>query len=143
MEDRTRRYDDGRLRSAEEARDRERRERLADYRARLVDGPVLVLPMEQSRLGFNPQTLVPMEGIGTVYPTLQLVDRWGRLEVESGGALVRRDPKQATVAAPGIAADTRQGEGWRLALAPGWTLRAGPRDGDWTVSCDACEAATD
>ncbi|MDH5833459.1 hypothetical protein [Luteimonas kalidii] len=138
---RTRRYDaDGALRTAEEARERTRRERLAAWRATLVDGPVLVLPLGKSSFQFNPQTLAALDGVGTVYPTLRLSDAWGELVVADGGAaLVHADRKQATVALP-PGSDGRAGEGWTLTLAPGWTVVPGGRAGDSTVARDDAPA---
>ena len=95
------RYDDGTLRRFEVQRDQERQARLAAFKARLVDGPVLTLPLAKSNTQFNPQTLVPLAGLGTVYPTMRLTDDWGSLEVEHGGALVQGAAKQATVSAVG------------------------------------------
>lgn len=135
---RTRRYDDGTLRASEQARDDARKALLADYRARLVDGPVLVLPMDKANLQFKPLTLVPLVGIGTVYPTLQLQDAWGTLVVEQGGALVHKSPRHATVPAVALSQTELTGKGWRLTLNPGWRLRAGKRPGDFTVECVSC-----
>jgi hypothetical protein len=128
------RYDDGSLHASEVARDRERQARLAAFRAALVDGPVLTLPLAHTNYQFNPQTLVPLEGFGTVYPSMRLTDDWGSLEVESGGALVRRNPRIATVTARGADAGGTSGEGWRLTLDPGWTVRPGERAGDLVVT---------
>ena len=133
LEERARRYDDGTLRTRETARERDRQARLADLRARLVEGRVLVLPLAQSNFQFNPQTLVALDGVGTVYPTMRLTDVWGSLEVERGGALVRSAARLATVPR-GPSADTGNGDGWRLQLKPGWTITAGPREGDLTVT---------
>jgi len=44
-------YGGAELRAAEEKRDREQRERVARFRARLVDGPLLELPMEDANYG--------------------------------------------------------------------------------------------
>ena len=99
LQARVRRYDDGSLRASETQREQERLARLAAYRATLVDGPVLVLPLAHSNYRFNPQTLVAMEGVGTIYPTLGLGDDWGTLTVERGGALVAADQSRATVPA--------------------------------------------
>lgn len=134
------RYDgDGALRAREQTREQARQAVLAGYRSRLVDGPVVVLPMANSSLQFNPQTLIPLPDLGTVYPTLQLNDRWGTLVVESGGALVQRNPRQSTVSAAGFALETMHGDGWRLTLKSGWHLRPGDREGDWIVDCKVCE----
>lgn len=140
IEARARRYDtDGALRTAEEARERGRRERMAAWRAGLVDGPVLVLPLETPRFQFNPQTLAALDGVGTVYPTLRLADAWGELVVvEGGAALVHADRKRATVALPPDSGG-RSGTGWTLTLAAGWTLVPGERAGDSTVVRDGAD----
>lgn len=134
LEAREARYDDGTLRAREERRDADRRARLADFKARLVDGPVLSLPIAHGDYQFNPQTLIPLEGFGTIYPSMRITDDWGALEVEDGGALIWRNPKRATVSAKGMAASGLAGPGWRLTLKPGWTIRPGTRTGDFEVA---------
>jgi len=134
---RSRRYDpDGSLRLAEERRDAERQARLAAWRASLVDGPVIVLPLKRTRMQMNPQTLVPLDDIGTVYPVLRLADEWGELVVEGGAALVANAPRRAVVAVP-RGGDLLAGDGWTLHLAPGWKLVPGERQGDWTLKQEA------
>lgn len=67
---------------------------------------------------------------------MRITDVWGSLEVEHGGALVRRDPFQATVTAVAAEPSGRVGDGWRLTLRPGWTVKAGARAGDRIVECE-------
>ena len=134
LEQRTARYDDGTLRASEVRRDEQRRTRLAAFKARLVDGPVLSLPLDHSNYQFNPQTLVPLEGFGTIYPTMRLTDDWGSLEVERDGALVRHTPPIATVSAAGADPSGTSGDGWRLKLNPGWKVQRGERPGDLAVT---------
>lgn len=135
LEQRTAYYDqDGKLRAGEVQRDEERRARLAAYKAHLVDGPVLTLPLAHSNYQFNPQTLVPLEGFGTVYPTMRLTDDWGALEVERDGGLVHDKPSIATVSAAGADTAGTAGDGWRLKLNPGWTVKPGQRSGDLNVT---------
>lgn len=130
------RYDiDGALRHAEVAREDARQARLAQYRARLVEGPVVILPLDRTNFQFNPQTLTPLEGYGMVYPTARVTDRWGTLAIESGGALVHDQPRRVTVSASGADTATPRGEGWTLTLNPGWAIQPGPRDGDLQVTC--------
>ena len=136
LQARVRRYDDGSLRASETEREQERLARLAAYRATLVDGPVLVLPLAHANFRFNPQTLVAMEGAGTIYPTLGLVDDWGTLNVERGGALVAADHSRAAVAGPTAGIAPSKGEGWSLELKPGWRVVPGARAGDWTLAHD-------
>lgn len=140
LDQRAGRYDDGTLRLKEVRRDEDRRARLATYRASLIDGPVLVLPLNRTNRQFNPQTLVALDGVGTVYPTMRLIDDWGSLEVEDGGALVWSEPKQATVSAVDFAGTGTAGKGWRLTLNPGWEIGPGERAGDFTLRCvSGCE----
>lgn len=128
------RYDaDGALRASEVQRDEARRTRLAAFKAQLIDGPVLRLPLGQSNYQFNPQTLVPLDGFGTIYPTMRLTDEWGSLEVEHGGALVQGAAKLATVSAVGADPSGTFGDGWRLTLNAGWAVLAGERPGDLTL----------
>ncbi|MEO8367196.1 MAG: hypothetical protein ABI538_13430 [Pseudoxanthomonas sp.] len=129
------RYDDGTLRASEVRREQQRLLRLVTYRAALVDGPVLGLPLTHANFRFNPQTLVSLDGIGTIYPTLELSDDWGTLIVEREGALVLADKSRATVPAPAGAPSTR-GTGWTLSLNPGWRVVPGARAGDWRVAQD-------
>ncbi|MGH7565114.1 MAG: hypothetical protein ACREK5_11940 [Gemmatimonadota bacterium] len=121
--------------AAEEAdRRREAEERRADYRRRLVEDPVLVLPLQEIQKTFNPNAVIPLGEHGTVYPTLTLRDRWGTLIVESGGALITADFTRATAPrAPGSAC-APTGPGWTLELAEGWSLLPGERPNDCTVA---------
>jgi hypothetical protein len=135
IKERAARYDKGELRAAEERREEQRKAQLAAYRSRLVDGPVVELPLGGSTVfQFNPQTLVPLDGEGTIYPTVRLTDEWGALEVDEGGALVKTGKNVATVSAAHISASSLSGEGWRLTLKPGWTLRPEKRAGNFIVA---------
>lgn len=135
LQPRVRRYDDGSLRASEVRREQARVERLATYRAALIEGPLLVLPLAHANFRFNPQTLVALDGVGTIYPTLGLKDDWGSLVVDHGGALVYADKSRATVSAPAAKLPS-QGDGWKLTLKPGWRVVPGTRAGDWTIARD-------
>jgi hypothetical protein len=122
-------YDEGSLRTAEETRDRAVKTRITAQKAKLVDGPILVLPLKHANYQFNPQTLQALAPYGTVYPTLRLADDWGVLEVEAD-ALMAKDGKTAAVSAAGADPAALKGPGWRLTLKPGWTVQRGARTGD-------------
>jgi hypothetical protein len=127
-------YDpDGSLRAHEVAYERTKQLQLAEFQAKLVDGPVLVLPLADSNMQFRPQSLVPLGDLGTVYPTLTLEDTWGTLSVESGGALLRKKPKIATVSVAGFDPSALRGSGFTLRLKPGWAIQPGTRKGDLIV----------
>jgi len=135
------------LRGAEEEREHERQARLKAYRARLVGGPVLIIPLgQQMNFSFDPNNLLPLENLGTIYPTLRVTDAWGVLEVD-GGALMIRDREQRLthvhVPAP-VDKNARlvKGEGWTLQLAEGWRLEESTtRKGDYVLKPKAEAAA--
>jgi hypothetical protein len=105
------------------------------YRARLVEGPTLLLPGGRKfAFSFNPSTLVSLGDANTVYPTFHATAEWGTLDV-TDGVLVPTDFSRATVAAP---KDTQgphlEGPGWTLELAAGWSVVPGARAGSYTVA---------
>ncbi len=121
------------VRDAEEAREQTRAARQAGLRQRFIEGPVLRLPLMEMRLGFDPGKVEPLDSAGTVYGTLRIVDRWGVLDVTTGGGLVR-DWAEAIVPAPTDANGSRvTGEGWTLELAAGWAMVPGARTGDFQL----------
>jgi hypothetical protein len=128
---RAKRYRGEKLLGAEKERDKVRQKRIAEYRARFVDGPVLALPLQKLQISFDPRSVQPLEGVGMVYPSLQIVDRWGRLTA-SKGALVTADFKKVYVTAPREPkARPLRGEGWEIKLNPGWQVEPGERKGDF------------
>jgi len=83
---------------------------------------------------FNPGGLVPFPPHGTYYPTGTFAASWGKLQVDSGGALVAPDNRSLRVPAPADP-DARpiRGAGWVLQLEPGWTIRPSERPGSFAV----------
>jgi hypothetical protein len=127
------RYAGPRLVVEETAREERRLAQQAEFRARFVTGPTLVLPTSGAlSYSFDPNAVVPFDDGGTVYLTMQAQDAWGTLSVTEGGALLRLDGERGAIvvpaAAPGGAA--LRGPGWELKLAEGWELAAGTRPGD-------------
>ncbi len=130
---RAKNYDSNKLRAFETERENNRQKLLAEYRAKLVDGAVLELPILKMSMQMNPGTLVPLEPIGTVYPDIRIVDAWGILTVTKG-ALIKSDFSKIYVSAPSsLSAPSIQGDGWTLELNAGWTVAAGERKGDYVV----------
>jgi hypothetical protein len=97
----------------------------ADIRARLVEGPVLLLTQNDLQASFNPGELVPVPSHGTYYPTGTFQAAWGRLVVSAGGALMSPDWQTLRVPAPAAGAlpggSRIEGDGWSLELERGWT----------------------
>lgn len=122
------RYGGPALHQAETQREQRRLAQLQHNRARFVTGPVLRLDLQNMRIQFDPNSLQPLPGSGTVYPTLQLTDVWGTLQV-TDGALMQSDWKAVYVQAPAADGPLLQGDGWSPRLAPGWSVVAGARPG--------------
>lgn len=122
--------------AAESEREERHQALLGELKAKFVDGATLDFPaLPNMNRNFNPQTLVPFPPYGTYYPTGVFSAAWGKLEVESGGAVVAPDNRSVRVAAPSdIEARPVRGPGWRLDLAPGWTIRRGERGGSYAVT---------
>ncbi|MCY0998222.1 hypothetical protein OWM54_13890 [Myxococcus sp. MISCRS1] len=135
------RYDGAALRETERERARLAEARAEALRKKLVEGPVLRLPLVRMRIQFNPGELIPLAEHGTVYPGARIVDAWGSLTVSSD-VLLSSDWKTATVTAPRTEPrDARwEGEGWVLELAPGWQAKAGPRPGDLVLQAPDARA---
>jgi hypothetical protein len=132
-EKRARIYDGEKLLASETELDNNRQKILATYRAQLVDGPVLMVPLQKMSMQFNPGNLVPLDSLGTVYPNIRIVDVWGILTV-SKGALMNPTFSRIYVAAPNrLGVSPLQGEGWTLELNAGWIVAAGERKGDFVV----------
>lgn len=132
-DERSKRYDADRIVSEETQRERVRQETLAAARAKFVDGPVLRLPFEKMKIKLDPDGIVPLDDLGTVYPTARIVDTWGVLTV-TDGALIDKNWSSVTVSAPAeIGAKPLAGAGWVLELSAGWTFAPGIRPGSYTV----------
>jgi hypothetical protein len=113
-------------------RDEARKAKVAQFRARLVDGPVLILPRSQTlNYSFDPREVLPLGDLGTVYPNLKASDPWGTLEVSGGALMTAADLR---VPAPdGLKATPFKGAGWSLELSPGWGVSPDSRKGDYRL----------
>lgn len=130
---RAKNYDGGKLQAFETERDNNRQKLLAEYRAKLVDGAVLELPISKMSMQMNPGTLVPLEPLGTVYPDIRIVDAWGILTVTKG-ALIKSDFSRIYVSAPSNSSISLiQGDGWTLELNADWTITNGERKGNYVL----------
>lgn len=141
VDKRATRYGDAVIEREETARAADRAARLAAFRARLVDGPVLELKQARLQQSFNPNELIPLGDKGTIYPTGSFSAEWGSLEV-TGGALVSADYQVLRVQAPPsgstLTGQEITGPGWTLHLAAGWVItpleqRPGTAPGSLTV----------
>lgn len=130
-------YDGETLIASETRRENIRQQQLAKYRERFQDQPVLILPFtETGRYSFNPNNVVALDTVTTVYPGARVSDVWGVLEAPDGALLVREGGRVVRVLVtvpkdPG--ARPLGGEGWNLNLNEEWEVVAADRRGDLTL----------
>ncbi|MEZ6092654.1 MAG: hypothetical protein R3C03_00225 [Pirellulaceae bacterium] len=126
-------YNGDELWNSELTREEERQRKIEFFKETFVDGPVLTLPLGNHRMSFNPSNIVPLEEIGTVYPTLSVAAPWGELNAEQG-ALIRNDFSSVLLEVTNTdKTPPVSGKGWTLKLNDGWELVPGDRDGDWLI----------
>lgn len=116
----------------EDKRERERQRIIAEYRALLVTGPVLELPLSKMNFTFNPTQIVPLGEEGTVYPTATISDVWGTVEVQKG-ARINRNFTTAYISPPTSPYHV-SGDGWKLTLKPGWQVTPGEKPGYFRIT---------
>lgn len=120
--------------SQESTRALQQRQRIALLQAKLVDAPVLVVPVSGASFSFHPGQVTPLPPQGAVYGVIRAAADWGVLEVAEDG-LLSKDWSRLAVAHAGAARtpDGMKGNGWTLVLKPGWEAVPADREGDWTV----------
>ena len=85
---------------------------------------------------FNAVGATPIPGVGTVFvlPYRQRGD-WGTLEATKG-VLVNEDGTRRLPGPVRIEGANVTGDGWTVTVARGWTVRSGPRAGDYQIIRD-------
>lgn len=108
--------------------------RQAELQVRYVDGPILLLPLRNGRIGFDPNDVEPLGTFGSIYYGFTAADDWGVLAAP-GGALLAKDRSNLWVPSPvdSARAGRIRGDGWTLDLSPGWHLEPGVRRGDFVL----------
>jgi len=94
----------------------------AGYKKVFIERPHLEIRLENMNISFDPRNLMPMEGYGTVYPTLRLSDNWGILTATEG-ALLGTNWDRVTVSEPAIIGKEKvSGKGWSIDLNKGYVV---------------------
>ena len=55
------------------------------------------LALQKMQIKFDPNSVVPLEGIGTIYKSVRIVDNWGVLETKNDGAILVTDDWKTVV----------------------------------------------
>jgi hypothetical protein len=129
------RYDGVELRAAEQARAERRGVVMRELQRRFVDGPVLLVPSGGGAT-FNAVGATPITGAGTIYfSQYRTKGEWGALEA-TNGVLISDDGKRRLPGPVRIEGSNVTGDGWKVTVALGWTVRSGPRSGDYQIIRD-------
>ncbi|NIG52857.1 hypothetical protein [Chitinophaga sp. Cy-1792] len=118
-------YNGAAILQTEKEKEDKRLVKVARYTHRFAELPVLVINLENMSIGFNPNNLFDLGQLGTVYPTAEVNDVWGKLIVTDGGMLMK-DWKVVTLSAPeyiSVENNTAKGSGWELQLNNGWEIK--------------------
>jgi hypothetical protein len=115
-------YDGNSLWLHEKQKDEEQKQLIHGYVEKFVNGPRLIIPLQDMQMSFNPNELIPLGESGTVYPTLSITDRWGVLKV-TGGAMISSDFRQVVVGLPADYSGLEKTAEWEVDLENGWTIK--------------------
>ncbi len=126
-------YGSEKIMAEEIKRDEERGERLAAFKSLFILKPHFTAKLENMRISFDPRNLVPLEGYGTVYPTLRVSDNWGILTVTEG-ALIGTNWDKVTLSEPDLVTPLKvSGNGWVLELNKGYIVEKDSVNGNYLL----------
>lgn len=96
-----------------------------EYILKFTQDPVLIIPLDNARLNIG-NNLQPMDSLGTLFPYVEIYDKWGFLKVNSGGCLITfiDDGQIARISAMdiNINANLVTGEDWKLKINGNWII---------------------
>jgi hypothetical protein len=129
------RYGGTELRVEEQARDERHRAFVRELQNRFVDGPALLVPSGGGGT-FNAVGATPIPGVGTVYfSRYRIKGDWGTLDA-TNGVLIADDGARRLPGPVRIEGANITGDGWTVTVAAGWSVRSGPRSGDYQIIRD-------
>ncbi len=117
----------------EKKREEEINKKIAYYKNLFLNTPCLKLVFEKMNVSFNTSNIIPLDSLGTVYPTIRVTDKWGILEVTEG-ALMEPKWKYITVSNLIITDDkTVMGKGWTLKLNENYKIVKDGNTGNFII----------
>jgi hypothetical protein len=133
------RYTGARMVADEKSKEAKRLASEARLRGIFRDSSVLRLPLtEKLSFSFDPNSAMPLQGMGIIYQAARISDAWGVLEIDSGNVLMERRADGTITgiiaALPTVTGNAIKGPGWSLTLADGWTTTQGGRPGEITLT---------
>jgi hypothetical protein len=127
------RYGLSEINSFENKREERIKQLTLEYKAKFIEQPHLEIRFEKVSVSFDPRNIMPIEGFGTVYPTLRVSDNWGILTV-SNGALLGANWDKISVSEPThISKDKVAGDGWAIDLNSGYIVEKDSSDKNYSL----------
>jgi len=126
-------YGFSKIDSVETKREEKIKQLIAEYKIKFIEQPHLEIRFEKMSVSFDPRNIMPVDGYGTVYPTLRVSDNWGILTV-SDGALLGTNWDKITVSEPtSINTERVVGNGWTIDLAKGYFVEKNNSDNNYSL----------
>ncbi|MCP4634601.1 MAG: hypothetical protein GY855_16860 [candidate division Zixibacteria bacterium] len=130
-------YNANDIKKREDEREEKKRIVIEGLRNKFVTSSIVIIPLQDANLQFDPRNLQPLDDLGTVYPNIRISDNWGILTA-TNGALISSEWNRITVSALSINSESIktthiEGDGWTLELKDNWKLRPSERHGDYIL----------
>ncbi|WPQ63636.1 hypothetical protein SIO70_02010 [Chitinophaga sancti] len=108
----------------EQMKEKNRRQQEDTYTRLFTQQPVLIINLDKMNIVFNPNNLFDLGELGTVYPTAEINDVWGKLKLVDGGMLMKnwKVITLPTIDSLHVKDNIVQGHGWQLQLNKGWRI---------------------
>lgn len=94
------------------------------YKDSFFNNPVLKIKLNDPHIGFNVNSIQPLDSLGSVYEFIVITDTWGRLEVSGEGCLLSNNWSFAIIPASQIIENKNivKGKSWELILNDNWEV---------------------
>jgi hypothetical protein len=126
-------YGGNRIENEENKREEDIKLKTAEYKARFIENPHLEITLENMSISFDALNIFPLDGFGSVYPTLRLTDNWGILTV-TNGALLGSNWDKITVCKPlEIGKDKVTGNGWCVEIEQDYEVIKNKSNDNYTL----------
>ena len=126
-------YGFARISKKEIKREERRKQLITEYKLKFIEQPHLEIKFEKMSISFDPRNLMPIEGYGTYYPTIRVIDNWGILTV-SNGALLGTNWDKITLSDPKMISKNRvTGNGWIIDLNNGYAVIKNSSDKNYSI----------
>jgi len=131
-------YKDSEIVLFENDRDKKQKEKLALLKEKFINNPVLIIPLQNMNMQFNPTNLISLEDIGTVYPNIRITDNWGILDV-TNEALILSNFQSVLISLPdnfSLPQDQTNihSDDWTIELNKGWILTPSEKKGSYLLT---------